>query len=117
MNSIHLIDLVHTITGLRIERMSGETATLVADAEVEDMAASAFRLSGGAVGSLVASAHSLGAHADESVEIDGTTGSVRFGDLYEAGWCRVWSDGAWHELAARYADPISSRPRRLLLRR
>jgi predicted dehydrogenase len=105
MNSIHQIDLVHSITDQHIERISGEVATLVADTEVEDVAAAAFRLSGGAVGSLVASAHSLGAHAEESIDIDGTTGSVRLGDLYGTGWCRLWASGAWQELEPRPTDP------------
>jgi predicted dehydrogenase len=108
MNSIHLIDLLHTITGEQITRITGETATLVGAAEVEDMAAAAFRMTGGAVGSLVANAHSLGALAEESLELDGTEGSVRLGDLYGPGWCRVWSDGSWQELELGPSDPYGA---------
>jgi UDP-N-acetylglucosamine 3-dehydrogenase len=102
MNSIHAIDLVHAITGLVVERMAGETGTLMAEGvEVEDSASATFRLSNGAIGALVAAAHSKGASGDESVEIDGTLGSVRINDLYGSGGCSVYLDQAWEGIEPR----------------
>lgn len=101
MNSIHQIDLVHSLTGLRFVRAAAEVATLTAQVEVEDYAAAALRLSNGAVVSLVAAAHSPGAARDERIEIDGAEGRLDLPDPYGPGVVRAFLRRPWGELAAQ----------------
>jgi predicted dehydrogenase len=117
MNAIHQLDMLRSVTGLEMGEATGLTGTLVADVievEVEDTAAGVFRLSNGAIGSLVAGAHVAGAAAAETIEIDGTLGSLRIPDLYVPGDCsvylrRAWRDlppGTWTTVASADADPF-----------
>lgn len=101
MNSIHQIDLVHSLTGLRFVRAMADVATLTAPVEVEDHAAAALRLSNGAVVSLVASAHSPGATREERIEIDGAEGRLDLPDPYGPGRVRAFLRRPWGELAAQ----------------
>lgn len=82
MNAIHQLDLVRSIIGQEVVRVAAETEPGVAGVEVEDVAAATLRFAGGAIGSLVASAHAPGADARETIEIDGTDGALRLGDPY-----------------------------------
>lgn len=103
MNSIHQIDLVLAITGLRVTRVAGEIGTLMTDptrVDVEDTAAAVLRFSNGAIGSLVAGAHVPGALDAETIELDGTQGSLRLPDLYGDGQASVYLRRAWGELPA-----------------
>lgn len=117
MNAIHQVDVLRMVTGLELSEVRGDVGTLVADpglVEVEDTAAAVFRLSNGAIGSLVASAHVAGMTDGETIEIDGTDGSLRMPDLYGTGDCaiflrRAWGDlpaGTWTTIAAPPADPF-----------
>jgi predicted dehydrogenase len=82
MNAIHQLDLVRAVTGHEVVRVGAETAAGVEGVDVEDVAAATLRFDDGAVGSLVASAHAPGASAGETIEIDGTAGTLRLGDPY-----------------------------------
>jgi len=106
MNAIHQLDLVRFITGLDIVSIAGEVDTLYADVDVEDSAAAVFRLSGGALGSLVAAAHSPGASAGERIEIDGELGRIDLPDPFgeDAGRLRIFLRGRWSEVEAPAGD-------------
>ncbi len=117
MNAIHMIDVLRMVTGLELVEVSGVVGTLVADpglVEVEDTAAAVFRLSNGAIGSLAAGAHVAGMTEGETIEVDGTHGSLRMPDLYGSGSCSVflrrgWADlpaGAWTEVPSPPTDPF-----------
>jgi predicted dehydrogenase len=82
MNAIHLLDLVRVVTGQEVVRVAAESAAGVAGVDVEDVAAATLRFADGAIGSVVASAHAPGASSGETIEIDGTGGSIRLGDPY-----------------------------------
>ena len=82
MNTIHQLDLVRAIIDQEVVRVAAETDAGVTGVEVEDVATAALRFAGGAIGSLVASAHAPGADAGETIEIDGTIGALRIGDPY-----------------------------------
>jgi predicted dehydrogenase len=107
MNAIHQLDLVRFITGLEFVSAAGEVDTLYADVEVEDSAAAVFRLSGGAIGSLVAAAHSPGASGGERIEIDGELGRIDLPDPHGDGASRLrlFRDGSWTEVEAGPGDP------------
>jgi predicted dehydrogenase len=103
MNAIHALDVLRAVTGLDVTDVTGFTATLIADpaeVEVEDTAAAAFRMSNGAIGSLVAGAHVPGMTGGETIEIDGTDGALRTPDLYGPGDCSVFLRRTWRELPA-----------------
>jgi predicted dehydrogenase len=112
MNSIHQLDLVGAITGLTVTRVRGETATLTAEpwVEVEDTAAAVLRFSNGAIGSLVAAAHSPGVVDGETIEIDGRAGSLRIPDLYGAGELSLWLRRPHGALAAGRPIILPSEP-------
>lgn len=80
MNSLHTIDAVRYITGLEFVSASAEVASVTHDIEVEDSAVAAFRLSNGALCGVVATAHSPGARAQETLEVDGLMGRVQVVD-------------------------------------
>jgi predicted dehydrogenase len=82
MNTIHQLDLVRAITGLRANRVAAVTSRRVAGVEVEDAAVAVIDWGGGVLGSLVAAAHAPGASDDETIEIDGDGGAIRLGDPY-----------------------------------
>lgn len=113
MNAIHHIDVLRMVTGLELGEVSGFVGTLVADAheiEVEDTAAGVFRMSNGAIGSLVAGAHVAGMAKGETIEIDGTQGSLRMPDLYGTGDCAVYLRRAWRDLPAGSWTTVASPP-------
>jgi UDP-N-acetyl-2-amino-2-deoxyglucuronate dehydrogenase len=107
MNAIHQLDLIRYITGLEFVAAAAEVDTLYASVEVEDSAAAVFRLSGGAIGSLVAAAHSPGASGGERIEIDGAFGRIDLPDPHgeEASRLRLFQDGRWHDVEAVGEDP------------
>jgi predicted dehydrogenase len=76
MNAIHQLDLVRSITGIDVASVYCETATLTAEVEVEDAAAAVLRFENGAIGSVVAAAHSPGAEREERIQIDGSLGRI-----------------------------------------
>lgn len=114
MNSIHQLDCVRFLTGLNVTRVAGEVATLIAEVEVEDSASATLRFDNGAIGNLVASAHSPGAQLQERIEIDGTEGRIDLPDLYGTRDVRLflrrgWRDhviGEWINLPAAPADCV-----------
>lgn len=117
MNSIHQLDLVYALTGLEVTRAHGETGTLVADprhVEVEDTAAATLRYHNGAIGSLAASAHSPGVRGGETIDIEGTAGTVRIPDLYSSGETQVYlreptaglAAGRWLSITEEHGDPF-----------
>ena len=77
MNTSHQLDLVASITRLRVTSVMGVSGTFTPGIDVEDAAAAAFRFSNGAIGSLTAGAHVAGAIDDETLEIDGSLGRLR----------------------------------------
>lgn len=112
MNSIHQLDVLRFVTGLEVDRVSGEVARFVPGVEVEDAAAATLRLTNGAIASLSASAHSPGAAGDETIEIDGSEGRLDLPDAYAHGRLRVFLRGAagtipsavWTEVAEPAGD-------------
>ncbi len=82
MNSIHQIDLVRAITALEVESVAARISCSVPGVRVEDVAVAAIAYRGGAIGSLVASAHAPGASRAEEIEIDGADGSLVLPDPY-----------------------------------
>lgn len=106
MNASHLLDGLWYMTGLEVMRVTAEMGTLAARVEVEDTLAATLRLENGAIGSLFASAHSIGAKGDERIEIYGTRGTLRVPDPYHnhppqiflrEGWNQIPSN-VWHTL-------------------
>ncbi|MEZ4595403.1 MAG: Gfo/Idh/MocA family oxidoreductase [Chloroflexota bacterium] len=113
MNAIHQIDVLRMVTHLELLEVSGVAGTLVADpglVEVEDTAAAVFRMSNGAIGSLAAGAHVAGMAEGETIEIDGTQGSLRMPDLYGSGECSVFLRRAWGGLPAGEWTNVPSPP-------
>jgi predicted dehydrogenase len=106
MNTSHLLDALTYVTGLTVTSVSAEIGTTVADVDVEDIAAAMFQFSNGAVGSLIAGAHIIGAHNEEVTTIYGTEGQIRLPDPYSADPMQLylkrnWDDfeaGQWHTL-------------------
>jgi predicted dehydrogenase len=109
MNTSHLLDAAWYVTGLSVQRVSGEIGTLVADVEVEDTAVATLRYDNGAVASLFAGAHIAGARREERFEIYGTEGTLRLPDPYGTEPLQVFSrrgsDGippsVWHTLPVK----------------
>jgi len=103
MNTSHLLDLLWHITGLSVIRVTGETGTLAAPAEVEveDTAAATLRFENGAIGSLIAGAHLAGAQqGDECFDLYGPEGQLRLPDPYGADPLRLFLRRPWHDLPA-----------------
>jgi predicted dehydrogenase len=100
MNAIHQLDLVRHLTGLEIVSVVAETATLYADVEVEDCAAAVLRFDNDALGSLVASAHSPGAAAEERIELDGSLGRIDLPHPSESARPRLFLRRPWNDLRA-----------------
>lgn len=100
MNTSHLLDAVSYVTGLTVTSVSAEISTLVANVEVEDMAAATLRFNNGAVGSLMAGAHISGAHHEECFHIYGTQGQLRLPDPYGSDPMQVYLKQAWGDLSA-----------------
>jgi len=112
MNTSHLLDAVSYITGLMVTSVSAEIGTLVADVEVEDMAAATLRFNNGAVGSLMAGAHISGAHHEECFYIYGTQGQLRLPDPYGSDAMQVYLKQDWGDLSADkwHSIPMESVP-------
>jgi predicted dehydrogenase len=106
MNTSHLLDALTYVTGLTVTRVSAAIGTMVADVSVEDMAAATLQFDNGAVGSLIAGAHIIGAHNEETCYIYGTEGQIRLPDPYSSNPMQLflkrdWDDfeaGQWHTL-------------------
>jgi predicted dehydrogenase len=114
MNTIHQLDALRMITGLELIDVAGYVGTLVADAaevEVEDTGVAVFRLSNGALGSLVAGAHVAGVTGGETIEIDGTLGTLRMPDLYGTDDCSVYLRRPWRDVPADAWTVIPAAPR------
>jgi len=112
MNTSHLLDALFYITGLVVTSVSAEIGTLVANVEVEDMAAATLRFNNGAIGSLIAGAHISGADNNECCFIYGTEGQIRLPDPYGSDPLRVYLKrqykqlipGQWHTISV---EPVS----------
>jgi predicted dehydrogenase len=100
MNAIHHLDLVRWITGSAFVRAVAEVADPHPSTTVEDVAAAALRLDGGAIASLTVSASSPGALRQELIEIDGTAGRLDLPDPYSADPLRAYFRRPWNSLAA-----------------
>jgi predicted dehydrogenase len=113
MNVIHQIDVLRMITGMDLTDVAGYVGTQVADraeVEVEDTGVAVFRLSNGALGSLVAAAHVAGMTEGETIEIDGTQGSLRTPDPYGPGACSVYLRRPWGNLPVETWTAVPSPP-------
>lgn len=110
MNTSHLLDALFYITGLSVTDVSAEIGTLVANVEVEDMAAATLRFNNGAIGSLIAGAHISGARDDEYCSIYGTQGQIRLPDPYGSAPLRVYLKQAWRDFAAGQWHSIPTEP-------
>jgi UDP-N-acetyl-2-amino-2-deoxyglucuronate dehydrogenase len=106
MNTSHLLDALFYITGLNVTHVSAQVGTLVADVEVEDLAAATLRFNNGAIGSLMAGAHISGARHDEYCSIYGTQGQIRLPDPYGSGPLRVYLKQAWRDFTAEHWHSI-----------
>ena len=100
MNTSHALDAVQHITGLDVVSVTADVATLVADVDVEDTAAATLRFSNGAIGSLFAGAHIVGAERAERIELYGARGQIQLPDPYGDDTSRVYLREPWGELAA-----------------
>ena len=100
MNTSHLLDALLYVTGLTVTSVSAEVGTLVADVEVEDMAAATLCFDNGAIGSLIAGAHISGAHDDERCSIYGTEGQICLPDPYGTGPLKIYLRRAWDQFTA-----------------
>jgi UDP-N-acetyl-2-amino-2-deoxyglucuronate dehydrogenase len=112
MNASHQLDLVASITRLRVFRVAGTIGTFTPGIEVEDTAAAAFMFSNGAIGSLTAGAHVPGAIDAETLEIDGSLGQLTlapYAGRLAVYLRRPWRDrpaGQWLEIEANGNDPF-----------
>ena len=106
MNSVHQLDTLRYVTGLAYASAIAATATFTAPADVEDTASATLRLSNGAIVSLVASAHTPGAHDEETIEIDGTLGRLNLPDPFGTAPMRLYrrATGAWEDLPTSRPD-------------
>lgn len=100
MNTSHLLDAVHFITGLNVVSVSAEIGTLVAPVEVEDMAVAALRFNNGALGSLMAGAHIAGAKGAERFDLIGTQGQLQLPDPYGSDSWQVFLRQPWDDIPA-----------------
>lgn len=110
MNSSHLLDALFHITGLTVTGVSAETATLVANVEVEDIAAATLRFNNGAIGSLIAAAHIPGAHHDEYCSIYGTQGQIRLPDPYGSDPLRIYLKPSYQQFGSEQWHSIAFEP-------
>ena len=110
MNTSHLLDALFYITGLKVTSVSAEMGTLVANVEVEDMAAATFRFDNGAIGSLIAGAHISGAHDDECTAIYGTEGQIRLPHPYGTDPLRIYLKRQHKGFAAEQWHTIALEP-------
>ena len=110
MNTSHLLDAITYITDLRVTHVSAEIGTLVADVEVEDVAAATFRFDNGAVGSLFSGAHIRGAHGDERCSIYGTDGQIRLPDPYGSDPLQLYLQHDWKDFKAGQWHSIPGEP-------
>jgi predicted dehydrogenase len=113
MNTSHLLDALLYVTGLTVTSVSAEIGTLVANVEVEDMAAATLRFNNGAIGSLIAGAHISGAHNEECCFIYGTEGQIRLPDPYGSGPLQIYLRRAWDEFSAEQWHSIPLEPVRV----
>lgn len=113
MNTSHQFDALYYLTGLEVESVSAEIATLVAPVEVEDTAVATLHYSNGALGSLFAGAHLAGAvgNVDEHFDIYGTQGQLRIPDLYGNEPLKVFLRDAWEDLTANTWHSFPNQPR------
>ena len=100
MNTSHLLDALTYVTGLTVTSVSAEIGTLVAGVDVEDMAAATLQFDNGAVGSLIAGAHIIGAHDEETCTIYGTEGQIRLPDPYSSNPMRLYLKRNWDGIEA-----------------
>ena len=136
MNSSHQLDIVRFVTGLEVNRVSGEVGTLATppelaglQMEVEDTVSASLRYANGAIGSLVAGAHLAGAEAGgENIALHGAHGQIRLPSLYGDDLVQIylrrpWGEpayaaGEWHRLphspAAIYQGTVDAFARAVL---
>jgi len=111
MNSIHQIDALRFITGLEVTKVAGMAATLSAKVEVEDAAGAVFRLANGALGTLVANAHSIGAENGERISIEGVFGRIDLPYALSSNPIRLFLRRDWQQYAAGKWLEIPTAPR------
>jgi len=110
MNTSHLLDALHYVTGLSVTSVSAEIGTLVASVEVEDMATATLRFDNGAIGNLIAGAHISGAQNEECFSIFGTEGQIRLPDPYGTDPLQIYLRRAWDGLTAEQWHTIPTVP-------
>lgn len=110
MNTSHLLDAIRYVTGLNVTSVSAEIGTLVANVEVEDMAAATLRFNNGAIGSLIAGAHITGANHEECCYIYGTEGQIRLPDPYSSDPLQIYLKRIWGEFTAEQSHSIVLEP-------
>jgi predicted dehydrogenase len=110
MNTSHLLDALQYVTSLTVTSVSAEIGTLVADVEVEDMAAATLRFNNGAIGNLIAGAHISGAHNEECCSIYGREGQIRLPDPYRSDPLRMYLRREWNKFPAEQWHSIPLEP-------
>jgi predicted dehydrogenase len=110
MNTSHLLDALGYVTGLVVTSVSAEIGTLVANVEVEDMAAATLRFNNGAVGSLIAGAHISGAHSEEYCCLYGSQGQLRLPDPYGSDPLRLYLKREWGKFTAGQWHTVPTKP-------
>ena len=110
MNTSHLLDAVTYITELRVTNVSAEVGTLTANVEVEDFATATLRFDNGAIGSLMAGAHIIGARNDECCCIYGTEGQIRLPDPYANNPLQLFLKRAWDKFEAGRWHSLQNEP-------
>lgn len=76
---IHALHMACFVTGLNVETLSADFASTIAGRELEDDALLAFRMSGGTVGRLWASAVAIGRMHGLTLQVYGEKGGLRWG--------------------------------------
>ncbi|MFQ3548194.1 MAG: Gfo/Idh/MocA family oxidoreductase [Armatimonadota bacterium] len=102
MNMTHEIDRMSYVTGLKIDHVSGEYDTFVADVEVEDTFAGVWRYNNGAIGICLASSNMLG-NSHEPNRIFGTKGQLQLWEPVKVFTTREdtqYTPNEWHEIPA-----------------
>jgi predicted dehydrogenase len=110
MNTSHLLDALHYVTGRRVTSVSAEIGSLSVNVEVEDMASATLRFDNGAIGSLIAGAHIRGALNEECCYIYGTEGQVHLPDPYGSDPLRIYLKRPWSDFAAEQWHSIPLKP-------
>lgn len=116
MNTSHQLDALFYVTSLAVTSVSAMIGTQVANVEVEDTASAILQFNNGAIGSLMAGAHIMGAHDEECSFLYGTEGQIRLPDPYGAGPLQIYLKQPMAEFTSEQWHSIHMEPVPVYLR-